>query len=257
MAAAEGNQDARGKPKVILANINRGSLLTEFVRGALDSLTHNSISYIALGESGPYLDRGRNRIVAHCRTLRDQGDVEWDWLLFVDSDIEFTAADVDTLMAPTLHPNYVAPAFPVLSGVYHNPFDDGETPEDPVGPVVYEWVERRFPEMPEEDPAVYAFQRLSRSALATLPPVNYFWNPDGDVCEVAAVGCGFLAIHHTILAALADRHPLPLPYFDEPVINTVHLGEDLAFCYRVRDLGYPVLVNRACRVLHHKTMKLA
>lgn len=261
MAAEPGDESARVKPRVILANINRGQLLTQMVNGVWDALVAQSIQSIALGESGPYLDRGRNRVTAHCRSLREKsepGDPEqWDYMLWVDSDIEFGHTHVDTLFAPTLHPDFDPVAYPVISGVYHNPFDDGEDSTDNIGPVVYEWCLRRFDEMPEEDEPIWAFKRLSRARLAGLPPVNEFWNPDGHVAEIGAAGCGFLAVHHSILDLMADTYAMPLPYFDEPVINTVHLGEDLAFCYRVRDLGYPVLVNRACTVLHHKTMKLA
>ncbi len=200
----------------------------------------------------------------------------WDWFLFVDSDIEFNHNHITTLFTPTLHPLYDPTRYPILSGVYHNPFDDEAVPgeDEPtitdagragfVGPVVYEWVERRFPDMSDAEEPVWAFRRLSRASLSTLPPVNESWNPSAPdhaptpspVCSVAAVGCGFLAIHTSLLDHMADVYPLPLPFFDEPVLNTVHLGEDLAFCHRARSLGYPVLVNRACVVMHHKTMKL-
>jgi hypothetical protein len=76
------------------------------------------------------------------------------------------------------------------------------------------------------------------------------------VCQVDALGTGFLAIHHTLLAKMAAHYGEPLPWFDEPVHESVHYGEDMGFALRCRTLGYPVLAHRGCRPLHNKTTKL-
>lgn len=220
--------------------------------------------------SGPYLDAGRNKAVDGAMKLRDdQGNLVWDWFLFVDSDIEFDVETFDALFAPMHHPDYDPICYPVVGGVYANPFDDApvagdEADEHPgqIGPVVYEWAERS--DLPGNLMGVptLTFCRLSRKTLATLPPVDEPWNPPGTevspspVCEVGAIGTGFLAIHSSILDALGKHYGEPLPWFDEPVVHGVHYGEDFGFCHRVRELGYPVLAHRGCTPLHHKTIKL-
>lgn len=261
-------EQADVRPRVLLANINPGTVRSHMVRGLVESIVTGRAVGVLLNEAGPYLDRERNIAAAGAMSQRDA--LHWDWLLFVDSDIEFSAAHIDTLLAPVAHVDFSAPATPVIAGLYYSGFPDpvpGSADiaegQSVIDPVVYEWVERTFPEDLPDAPPRFAFRRLSRLHLHSLPGYDARWNPPplhqhtGALCEVAAAGTGFMAIHHSILTTLAEHHPLPLPYFDEPVVNGVHLGEDMGLCHRVRALGYPVLVNRACVVLHHKTFSLA
>lgn len=253
------------RPRVVLANISRESISQATHISIVHTLLANRLAHHIVAASGPYLDAGRNKAIAGAMAHDD-----WDWFLFVDSDIEFTLDTFDTLFAPTTHPAYDARAYPVIGGVYVNPFDDkpvtGED-ADPtgigqVGPVCYEWAERD--DLPGQllGHPTPTFVRISRKALATLAPVDEPWNPPGTdttpspVCSVAAIGTGFLAIHRSILDTLGAHYGEPLPWFDEPVIHAVHYGEDFGFCHRVRELGYPVLAHRGCTPLHHKTIKL-
>lgn len=254
------------RPRVIIANINPGHILAECVVGIINSLRTGTALSIAFAHSGPYLDSGRNKITAAVLA----SDLPWEWVLMVDSDIEFDSTHVDTLLAPTLHPSFSPAAYPVLSGVYVNTFDNDDVPgeEDDapgnhMGPVIFEYTKVTNLHGELNGIPTPNFRRLARSSLATRAPVNEAWNPPGDdttpspVCEVDGVGAGFLAIHRDFLTKMADVYPEPLHWFHEPVTpHGVHLGEDFGFCLRVREMGYPVLVNRACTVLHHKTIKL-
>lgn len=223
--------------------------------------------------SGPYLDAGRNKGIHGAMQLVDPdapNGFGWDWFLFVDGDIEFDLATFDALFHVVAHPDYNPTRYPVIGGVYINPFDDAGVEGDEedarypghIGPVVYEWIERDDLAGKLAGIPTFTFSRLSRTALATRPPVNKSWNPPGTetspspICEVAAIGTGFLAIHSSILVTLGEHFGEPLPWFDEPVVNGVHYGEDFGFCHRVRSLGYPVLAHRGCTPLHHKTIKL-
>lgn len=249
--AASGTSPAR--PRVLIANINRGSISSNTMVGIIQSLQSDAAHGLVVAESGPYLDSGRNKAIANALTLPD-----WDFLLFIDSDIEFTPAHINTLLDPYvtgLDPR----VHPVMGGIYHNPFgDDGVPGEDPsqdrVGPVVYEWVERDDLLGEKAGIPTPTFRRLSRKALAALPQIPL--QLDSDVCQVACVGTGFLAIHRDFLTHMEATYAQPLPWFEEPVRDGVHYGEDMGFCLRLMDMGYPVLVNRACTPLHHKTMKL-
>lgn len=258
MAAGEaGETEVTGAegytPRVLIANINRGQISAGMMMGVIDAMTNGYVRWVVLAESGPYLDSGRNMAVANAMQQE-----EWDWLLFVDSDIEFKGSHVRQLLAPYTSGWLDPRLHPVMGGIYVNPFADGGVPgedpaEDRVGPVAYEWVQRDDLHGELAGVPTWTFRRLSRKSLAAL---------DGrgigaeDVCEVACVGTGFLALHRSLLDHMREVYPEPLPWFDEPVRDAVHYGEDMGFCLRVRDLGYPVLVNRACTPLHHKTLKL-
>ena len=248
-------------PKVIIGNISAGHLVTGMVTGLIESLMTGTALTCALGASGPYLDDGRNRVVSIAL------DVDgWDWLLFIDSDVEFTAADISTLLLPTRHVAYPTATLPVIGGVYVNPYPDngvrGEEDDQPnshVGPVCYDW-ELRDDLDGMDGKIVPAFRRVSRSTLEHRSPYTshdgHLWNLEDKVCRVDAIGTGMMAIHRSLLNRLMAEFEPPCIWFDEPVVNGVHLGEDLGFCHRLGLLGYPVLANRACHPLHHHTLKL-
>lgn len=229
----------------------------------------DKVAYHLALSSGPYLDAGRNKCVATAMNIRDEtGALAWDWFMFTDSDVQFTPAHLEILFGPTVHPSYNPIAYPVIGGVYVNPFDDGGVPGEEAteysgffGPVAYEWTEvDNLPGL--EGVPTPTFRRYSRKNLATLPPVDMPWNPPGTdvspspICQVAALGTGFLAIHASLLTRMLEHYGVPLPWFDEPVIGGVHFGEDMGFAARLADLGYPVLAHRGCTPIHHKTTML-
>ena len=232
------------RPRVLLANINRGQVSSAFMMGAIQALQQDVIHGMVVVESGPYLDDGRNKAIANALQLPD-----WEWLLFVDSDIEWQPHHVAMLLHPHAVGDLSPYDHPVIAGVYVNPFDDGLF-ADNVGPVVYTW--GPYQGVGAEE-GMESFVRLSREELADLPGLLH---PTEGPCRVDAVGTGFLALHRDLLLTMQAKFDPPLIWFHEPVLNGVHFGEDMGFCLRLRDLGYPVLVNRACTPIHHKTMKL-
>lgn len=231
------------RPRVLLANINRGQVSSAFMMGAITALQQDVIHGMVVVESGPYLDDGRNKAIANALQLPD-----WEWLLFVDSDIEWQSHHVAMLLHPFAIGDLDPSEFSVIAGVYVNPFDDGLY-TDNVGPVVYTW--GPYQGVGAEE-GMESFVRMTREELADLRCVMGVES----VCRVDAVGTGFLAIHRSMLEHMQQLFFPPLIWFHEPVVNGVHFGEDMGFCLRLRDLGYPVLVNRACTPIHHKTMKL-
>lgn len=272
MAAGSDDPTDLPRPRIVLATMARDTIGLHTHVSIVQAMQTGRCVHHLVVASGPYLDAGRNKAIHGAMQLltSDSGAPAWDWFLFVDSDIEFDLATYDALFHVVAHPAYSPVDYPVIGGVYVNPFDDagveGDTPDPTypghIGPVVYEWRERDdLPGQLNGTPTP-TFVRLSRNALATLPPVDEPWNPPGTdtspspVTSVAAIGTGFLAIHHSILTTLGQHHGEPLPWFDEPVVNGVHYGEDFGFCHRVRELGYPVLAHRGCTPMHHKTIKL-
>ncbi len=223
------------------------------VGGVIQSLQAGLVHGFVMAESGPYLDSGRNRAIANCL---EQPDDAWEWLLFVDSDVEFTPQHVADLLRPYTAEFPLDPtAFPVIGGIYANPFADevpGEAEgDDRIGPVAYEWVSVTNLHGELEGVPTYTFRRLSRKSLAALSSIF-----GEDVCQVAAVGTGFMAIHKSLLRTMEAKYGQPLPWFEEPVRNGIHFGEDFGFHLRLMDMGYPVLVHRGVTPLHHKTIKL-
>lgn len=250
-------------PRVIIANISRGQLSMNMVAGVIQSMQADLVHGFVMAESGPYLDAGRNRAVANCLAHPEDA---WEWLLFVDSDVEFTPEHIARLFEPYQGDHGLRTStYPVIAGIYCNPFTDEvpgeEEGADHIGPVVYEWVAVTNLQGELEGIPTETFRRLSRKSLAAIPPMTHH-HADGwdstydDLARVAAVGTGFMAIHRTLLREMEARYAQPLPWFEEPVRNGVHYGEDMGFCLRLMDMGYPVLVHRGVTPLHHKTIKL-
>lgn len=257
----------------------RESLTLEAHVGITSCLLLGLVTHHIAVPSGPYLDAGRNRCIANAyeinnRIARGETIAEherpWDWFVFQDSDVEGNPDTLRTLMAPTCHPDYDPIRYPVIGGVYINPFEgkavpgeeDDDLPNAHFGPVTYELI--LDDDLPGElnGTPTPNLRRYSRTTLATLPPVDELWNPPGTdvspspVCRVDAIGTGYLAIHRSLLDTMGQHYGEPLPWFDEPVRDGVHYGEDMGFALRCRDLGYPVLAHRGCTPLHHKTTKL-
>lgn len=210
------------QPKVVLGNINPGQLSVGFVQSLLLSNNEHLFDQWIFHPNGPYLDMGRNVVV------REFMKLDADYLLFIDSDIEWTTDDLKQLYS-NLSPDYV------LGGYYLNPYPTG------VQPVVYEWEEL------EED----------RWSMLPIDEEELLANADDNgLASCTAIGTGFMCIPRKILEACALKANPPLEYFCQPVIKNVHLGEDLGFCLRVHDLGFDVKIDCNIKLTHNKMVKL-
>ena len=216
--------------KVCIGNINRGSLSTAFVSGLLHAAqSGGAVTNWQYHCAGPYLDAARNTVVHGF--LRD---TDADWLLFIDSDIGFNGDQVDELVADV--DPYVTP---VVGGLYMNPTVDGH-----VKPVAYT----------EGTRTVTTYGGVTLEAVhfdqIDLPP------PDAADMVVDAIGTGFMAIHRHLLEKMAERFDHPREWFACEVQDGTALGEDFAFCRRVRSMGYPIVLNPRVRVAHLKDILL-
>ena len=86
--------------------------------------------------------------------------------------------------------------------------------------------------------------------------VRYNAWPEDDMFEVTATGAACLLIHREVLEAMREKYPEPYPWFQETVLGTGPMGEDVTFCVRARLLGYPVFVHTGIHVGHAKTQVL-
>jgi hypothetical protein len=172
-------------------------------------------------KTGIYLDDLRNVVVREFMELDD------DWLLFWDSDVTASTKDIATLL-----PGVVEPENRCVTGIYLRA-------ADPLAPVVYDYNRETlvFDQIPYED-------------LLARP------RDDQGYVSVDAAGCGFMAIHRTLLQEMLDTWDAPCSPFAEEVLSGVHLGEDFTFCARLRAMGYHVLVQPDVKLGHLKYVRL-
>jgi hypothetical protein len=82
------------------------------------------------------------------------------------------------------------------------------------------------------------------------------FEPDALV-KCAATGAAFLLIHRDVIAAMRDKQfNAAFPWFQETELAGQPAGEDITFGLRAGILGYPVHVNTAVHIGHHKSQLL-
>ena len=92
--------------------------------------------------------------------------------------------------------------------------------------------------------------------VAKFLPVAPDEQSDDPVMEVEGVGAGFLMLSRGLLEKMRAEYPEPCPWFDEPIIDGRHYGEDFGFCRRVRELGTKVYVDLRVQLSHYKTVRV-
>lgn len=82
-----------------------------------------------------------------------------------------------------------------------------------------------------------------------------------ELVKVASCGFGFIAVKQGVFESLkrpwfqSTEGVWTFPDTGEKFIFNI-MGEDIAWCKKVTDLGYEIWFDPTVRVLHHKTMKL-
>jgi hypothetical protein len=78
--------------------------------------------------------------------------------------------------------------------------------------------------------------------------------PPDELVNVDATGAACLLIHRRVLHDLGERFgDTPYPWFAFTVHNGNKIGEDVTFCLRARQAGYPIKVHTGIKVGHSKT----
>lgn len=217
---------------VALGTITAGECRIEYAVSCYHALTQGAAMYWVPQACGPYLDMGRNDTV---RKFYDQCP-DAEFLLFVDSDIQFTPDDVRRLVAAARDIHDASGVWPVVGGLYLSPFRGS------LKAVAYRL------ESKEADEGKKRFYPLM---LDDIPDAT------NALLEVEGLGTGFMLIHRDILDHFQSVFPGPQEWFYEGVINDVGsgewVGEDLFFCLRAASLGHPVLAHAGVRLTHYKT----
>jgi len=179
----------------------------------------------------------RNKV---CRDFLDNTDGEWLW--FIDTDMGFAPDTVDWLVESAVAHNVGIMGALCFAGLRRRP-PEGHTlyaERFLVQPTVYEWVEVRD-ESGEID------------EVGFRPIVDY---KRDSVIEVAATGAACVLIHRGVLAAI--REAVGPTWFDPLAIPNGYKGqrrtfsEDMSFCLRAKQLGYPIMVDTAVKTTHEK-----
>lgn len=169
--------------------------------------------------SGLYIEDNRGWIA---KRFLEEHDAPW--LLMLDSDIQFGTDLIDQMLAAARSRAGVR----VLSG---------NIPLDVFANVAY---------LATPQPGVFAPLRM-------LPPEKVF--------EVDAAATAIMLIHRDVLQAIRERegecwfirHKVEVEQRDGyPYRQFLNLGEDISFCLRARDAGFPpFVVQDLTGVVHH------
>lgn len=175
---------------------------------------------------------GRNRVAA---SFLDGTDAEWLW--FVDTDMGFADDTVDKLVE-SAHPVEA----PVVGGLCFQLKATGSASfhgrRYRIQPTLFDLLEAEGPDGGE---------------VGFMPLMDY---PRDAVVQVAATGSACILIHRWVLDGM--RAKFGDTWYDPVTHPTGNLGkprtfsEDLSFCVRAAECGFPVYVNTAVKTTHDK-----
>lgn len=221
----------KSKDRVAVAWIDGGTVDGLFAVSMLNLFTARSsriCTVIRIG--GSLLSRQRNEVV---QAFLDDNDAEW--LFFIDSDETITPEAFDKLCAAAHETQR-----PVVAGLYFAAWETGDT-------------------YPTPTPMI-----LRKNDTGRYNPI---WDIPADaVIPIDAAGTGALLIHRSVLVAireasnatmLKDHEAGRWCWFRDMPVAGDWFGEDIYFCRRVRDLGFPMVAATGARLGHHKTYWLS
>ena len=169
--------------------------------------------------SGPRIAHARNLLVNSFLM-----ETRSEWLLMVDSDMEFAPSDIDALFE-VADPDEV----PIVGGLCFGAPVSG----------------KMFPTM-------YVFKDASTTEDGEV--VQKVWDyPDYGLCKVDGTGAAFLLMHRTALTKIGAKFTGASPWFAEgTVYKGMSFGEDMAFCARAAAMDIPIHVHTGAKIGHVK-----
>ena len=176
--------------------------------------------------SSANVSSARNTVTARFLDTRTpEGATVGDWLLWVDADMQWEPSALDLLME-SAHPT----ERPIVGGLCFGMSHD------------------------ELVPTIYQFVRTAEGDITTFRVERY----DVDsVVQCAATGAAFLLIHRSVLEKMREaKFNEAFPFFQEVQSGPRPVGEDIAFCLRAGQLGYPIHVDTRAKIGHHKSALL-
>lgn len=209
--------------RVTIGYIHPNQVSAWFHHSLLDLMMHDRgrlISGRIFEFSGANLSTARNKIA---QRFLDESDADWLWLL--DADMVFPPDTLDALIS-----NASIERAPIVGALCFG-VNEGQL----------------FPTM-------YAFQP-DESGTPVFCRINGF-RPNV-MMPVHATGAACLLIHRDVLRAVRDhKFNAAFPWFQETQLGDVPCGEDITFCLRAGQLGFPIHVDTGVPVGHHKDQLL-
>lgn len=197
---------------VVAGYLHPGTVSGEFCRSLVNVTAQGSISAQIPLPAGPNLTAPRNQMVRIF--LRTTGD----WLWIVDSDMTFQPDVVDRLLE---HASEESPIVGALC--FSQKWKDGK--------------QGFFPTLFVTD------------GEDTWRMDRY---PADQLIQVDATGTGCLLVHRSVFEKMKEIYEPPFPWFQETVKDGRHIGEDVTFCNRARECGFPIAVHTGIKTGHVK-----
>lgn len=209
-------QDPAGT--VALAYLHPGHVQHAFMASVLQArMRHPGLTIWPLRTGANSIPRSRNLAV---RMLLDS-DKRWLW--FVDTDIGFPPTMLENMLA------LAGPERPVITAIYLAVVDGEPDGMGGYGADVH--------------PAVYEFNQQDQVVEIVRWPQPL---PDDQLIKVGACGAGMLLIARDVLDRVGP----------DPFDRIGALGEDLSFCFRLRELNIPIHAHTGLITTHTKMIPL-
>lgn len=226
--ARRNREEAKGAGKVVLAYCHPTEVSAFFHESVLALVMHDLNHHQRVVNGGGRIARYSSANVTNSRNGLARSfldDTTAEWLLMLDADMKFDPDLADRLVdAACEH------GVPIVGGMCFG------IAEGVLFPTLYQMVQDEGDEHPHM--------------------VRYNDFPVDEMFEVTATGAACLLIHRSVLVAMREKYPEPYPWFQETVLGTGPMGEDVTFCVRARLLGYPIFVHTGIPVGHAKVQVL-
>lgn len=183
-----------------------------------DTKISRRVTSVLPRQSSVNISNARNWIV---RQFLETTTADWLWML--DDDMTFEPDTLDALLT-----NAHTEKAPIIGGLCFG-VNDGQ-----LFTTLYD---------------------LTRDDDGRVCTVRYDTFPTDAMFQVAATGAACLLIHRDVLEKIGTRGG-PYPWFQETDLNGEPCGEDVTFCLRAGQAGYPIWVNTGVEIGHQKTYVL-
>ena len=217
----------KSKDRVTVGWIDPGKVDADFCMSMITLLNARSERVAgATRVGGSLLSRQRNELV-----VAFLDNTASDWLFIIDSDETITPEAFDKLCAAAHDKDR-----PIVAGLYF-----GSWPGDGIYPTPVPMI-------------------LRRNETGRFDAVDDI--PDNTIIDIDAAGTGALLIHRSVLEAMraksaaspvAEHEAGRWCWFRDMPAGGDWIGEDIYFCMRAKDLGFPIVAATGARLGHHKS----
>jgi len=213
---------SKSDDKILLGWCDGGSVDGKFAEGVIYSIITGAIPiHSAMRVQGNQIGRQRQTALEHWYDKTD-----YDWMLWVDSDIELTKEALQKVWAAADKDER-----PVVTGTYFISKENERSLMAPY-PAVFNWVEG-------DDFSIAYVHPLPKDALI----------------QVGSAGFGFVLMHRNAITQMRRVHG-SIPYFNETGVGKKFVSEDINFFRLMGKAGVPLHTHTGATVKHMKRFAL-